>query len=79
LSPAGKTAILILDRIYSIIAKYHIHRGQEDFQSRNIYIHLLSAAHIDALALKIAHAADLRLFRPPGRAVEIGVGTELFS
>lgn len=34
------------------------------------------AAHIDALAFKVAHRADFFLFRPPRRAVQIGVGTQ---
>ena len=34
------------------------------------------SADIDALALKIAHGADFFLFRPAGRAVQVGVGLQ---
>ena len=40
---------------------------------RNTGVFLEPAADIDAFALKIAHSADFFLFRPAGRAVQVGV------
>lgn len=47
-------------------------------QERGPSIPFQPAAHIDALALKVAHRADFSLFRPAGRTVQVGIGTQFF-